>query len=373
LLQVHQFPREFVFPALDLAVDDRIVESAPRLNPRVRRVEDVVEWLTDQCLLPPDDATAGCRAFLSAGAEKRVDEAEAFVLHGKALRVFVRRLRQETEEGEVREWLAVDRITRSRGSGDREAVFLASGAIRFRDRTATGVLRESAAAELTSLTQADESFMRVWQKYGEMEEKVVFERVRLVGLLPYDNHEVLPDGSVRFDLAGAETAEKLAVLNAGDELEAAGSPPDLERLTGGFDGQSGRKRQATEKEDRQFLGEVVEAPNPASRSVVLRGEPGQTPPPTGVLHVSIQGDRRRLERRREVQEKIRTGRCAMPQLGFILEGADTPFARHLEHKAVTPRVLAKVFTRDGKVTPPTPRQEAAICAALNTTAVKTIR
>lgn len=360
-VQIHQFVKEFVLPVLDLAVDDKATEQARRLNPRVRDTDDVVAWLTEECFLPDDGAGAQTRAFLSMGERDATKPGEAFVLHGRSLRVFVRQVSRPNRDGAVEDRLMVDKVTRTRGDTSRVPIYLISGGVRFCDWSAAGQMRATAQAELAALASSDESFLRAWQEYGAMEERVVFERARSVGALAYDSITYLPDG-IQFNLKSSELADQLALLEDNDSLEASANPPDLTRLT-----PSDPDKEPERRKDAQFVGKLVETPTPDARSLLLEHGDDQTPPEEGWLCVCVIGDSKIFERRKDAQKKIRTGTCAMPQLGLLLEGARVPLSRHVDHKALTDRVLNKVFrTRDGHRSPPTPAQEEAIRVALNT-------
>jgi len=363
LLQVHKFPRELSSLNLELAVDETIVEQARKLHPRAAGIEDVIQWLADQCLLPAHGDGTAIRAFLSAGKGDSEDQTDAFVLHGKTLRLFIRRVRSAAAEDKSPspEFLSVDRITRTRGDANRHPIILASGQLHFCDRTAVGRLRASARAELAALAQSDESFLATWRKYGELEERIILERARSIGVIAYSSFEFLPDGTIRFDLSSPGVEQKLGQLESGDVLEVNNVAP---RVIGQLDltwADCEAEQSAKDDQASLLVGEVVGNILPASHCVVLKpDEESQQPPLSGLMFLSIMGDRTRLARRREAQERILSG--PMPQLGLLLEGADAPIPRHQRTPALTRRVREKIFPEN----PPTPRQEKAISVALNT-------
>ena len=97
-------------------------------------------------------------------------------------------------------------------------------------------------------------------------------------------------------------------------------------------------------------------------------EPGE-PPPSGVLHPSLAGDRVRLQRRENARTRIGAANAAMVQLGLLLEGAETiVVARRKEYATVPPRIRRE-FGPAG----PTARQEAALLVAMNTPDIAVIQ
>lgn len=360
LVRVHQFARELPPLPLELAVDEKIVEQASKFNPRVRSVGEVIEWLQDQCLLSGEGAKPIQRAFMSVSKNTAGAYDDGFVLHGKALRVFVRRVQEQQTSGETSEFTRVEKITRSRAGFDPEAIILVSGAISFCDRTTAGKLKAGIRAVLDAALQSDQSFHRMWEGYGQLEERMIIDDARVCGALAYSSFELQPDGSFRFDLVEPLGSERLAILKRGNELEAGENPPDFDQLEASLSSGDPMRRN-----NCQFTGELKGKPHAASHSIILSSD--AAPPPSGYLSVAIGGDIPRLQRRRNVQESIRTGQCEMMHLGLLLEGKDLPSARHIEHKAITPRVLEKVFRRtDGTTGRPTRAQEDAIRAALET-------
>lgn len=361
-VQFHQFfPKDYVFPSLKIAVDERAFEQARRVNPKMRSVGEFLAWLSDECLLPDGGTGLGIRAFISMGGRKANSGTNAFALLGRSLRVFVRRDRLSGEDTAASESLIVDKVTRSRGDIEQGRIYLVSGLICFCDRTAAGELRVRDQAQLEEIATTDESFIRAWERYGQLEESTVYEQARSIGAFAYTGIEYLPEG-IRFDLDDEDAVDRLPFIDAGDELEATATKPNLDIMT-----QADGGGETDRNERTQFVGVVAEPPASGSCSVILDPIDNQTPPDSGWLFLSILGDRKRFERRRDAREKIRSGRCPMPRLGLLLEGADVHTGRASNHKALTDRVLNKVFrTRDGRKNPPTPIQEEAIRVALNT-------
>ncbi len=372
-VQVHQFPKEFVLPTLSIAVDERAFEQSRRVNPRLRRTEDLLDWLREECLLADGGTGFGNRAFLSMGRKGGKEAEDAFVLYGSSLRVFIRRDRLRGPDPAAGEALFVQKITRSRGDLSQEAIYLVSGQVTFCDRTVAGELRAREQAQLDAIRTSDESFLRAWERYGQIEERVLIKKLLGVGALSYDSTELLPDGDLQFNLVEPLSDRSCEFLEEQDELEAGSNRPDLAAaalrlsyLEKAEDAASTGQPPPRPTIKGPFVGELTEIPLPGSRSLVLRGE-ALLAPNSGWLYISVQGETRVFERREKARDMISSGRCPIPRLGLLLEGADVQAGRPSDRKALTDHVLAKVFrTRDGRRNPPTPVQEDAIWVALNT-------
>ncbi|KAL4216251.1 hypothetical protein ACF0H5_024583 [Mactra antiquata] len=89
-------------------------------------------------------------------------------------------------------------------------------------------------------------------------------------------------------------------------------------------------------------------------------EDGVQPPESGVLFVSLSGDRRRMERREKAQSLIASAECPMPQLGLLIEGKAVRQRRCKQEKPLS-SAARKAFGGE-----PTVRQIEALKVALNT-------
>lgn len=356
LLQAHTFQLELRL-GLQIGVEEQAVDKARNLNWRIKTSEELVNRLTEQCLLPPIDSRE-VRAFLSAGEERSEETPEAFVLHGHSVRVHVKRELSPTGEGEM---FVVDRVARSGKASPRYPIAHVEGNIQFTDATVAAWARGEGVGELQQLVTDGTSFLELWKKYGDLEENSILNAARVVGTIGYQGWEQLPNGDFCFHVDRA-SKEKLARLETNDsmEMEAAEEVPALLRDSSltwkGFEeSQHGQRRTSV-----SFRGEVVGSPDAGRREVVLKSD-DEHPPSKGVLFPSIQGDRRRLERRQEAEERISSLQCSLP-IAHLLVGTRVPVPRRKELPALTPKVREKLFGDH----PPTPQQEEAIRVALNT-------
>ena len=361
-VQAHTFQSDLRLGRLHIGIDEQAIEKARNIygrNRRNRTPKALVDWLTDQCLLPAGPS-GEVRAFLSAGKEPRRETPEAFALHGRSVRVHVKRVPAPTGEGEV---ILVDRIVRSGGQSPRYPIAHVEGDIQFTEATVEAWARGEGLGELQQLVNDDTNFLALWEKYGDLEENSILNEARAIGGIAYREWERGRDGEIEFDVGGdPEIAEKLARLDPGDSMDAAKEVPAIlldENLTWA----------EAQRGQRPFQGELAERPHIPRKTLVLRPtSDDEDPPQEGFLFPSIQGDTRRLERRREAEEKIRTLQCCLP-ISHLLVGARVPTPRRKELPALTAKVREKLFGDH----PPTPQQEEAIRVALNTPDIAVIQ
>lgn len=359
LVQVHEFPARYDWPdPVDIGVDDKLVEQVRQKLARSVTAAEATQWLNDRFLLHADDGTA--RVFLSGSPTPETDQSGAFRLHGRGYAVDVAKGRDD-------KLLATRVVEAKRGSSpdERRPVVLVLGRIRFCDATIAGAFRGAARTQLDQLVEQAGSYLNVWKEYNKLERESVLRRARTLGWLRYSKRLLQGDGRWRFfveDTKQLETA--LQVLrNAEDvDLEAAQNPPpELQQATDDAatttdDGPARSQR------SRIFVGSFSGA-EPQRRTIDLQppiDSDDREPPESGVLFLSVSGDRKRLERREHAQSLIASAECPMPQLGLLLEGSAVPERRRKTEDALSVAARA-VFGGE-----PTARQVEALRVALNT-------
>jgi hypothetical protein len=359
LVQVHEFPARYDWPdPVDIGVDDKLVEQVRQKLGRSVTAAEATQWLNDRFLLLADDGTA--RVFLSGSPTPETDQSGAFRLHGRGYAVDVAKGRDD-------KLLATRVVEAKRGSSpdERRPVVLVLGRIRFCDATIAGAFRGAARTQLDQLVEQAGSYLNVWKEYNKLERESVLRRARTLGWLRYSKRLLQGDGRWRFFVEDSKQLETaLQVLrNAEDvDLEAAQNPPpELQQATDdaatATDDSAARSQRS-----RIFVGSFSGA-EPQRRTIDLQppiDSDDREPPGSGVLFLSVSGDRKRLERREHAQSMIASAECPMPQLGLLLEGSAVPERRRKTEDALSVAARA-VFGGE-----PTARQVEALRLALNT-------
>ncbi len=354
-LQVHTFLHALTLPPIELGVDEKVLETLERIDRKLASPERALQWLDEQFLL---DGENGRRGFATAESK-----AGGFALFGRTTRAFLRRvMRSDSTEG-----LIVDRVARGRGQGG-EQLALVAGDIRFVDATVAGKLRADAAAQLSSLVSVGSSFLDLWSRYGAMENEAALRRARRARWLTYDHVESLPDGRYRFSLANdctledADQFKRTLTEEQGLGVEAVGEVPEVLTREMSWGEYEAQPRPKDAPSPATFKGRIELQRRDRTVTLAQRRSDEGAPPDTGALIVSLHGDKTRLKRRAEADTAIRGHTNPMPQLRHLLEGLDVAVPRYGGIAPVTPNVRRKVFgTRS-----PTPTQEKALSAALNT-------
>jgi hypothetical protein len=359
LVQVHEFPARFDWPGpVDIGVDDKLVEQVRQKLARSVTAAEATQWLHDRFLLQADDGTA--RMFLSGSPTPETDQRGAFRLHGRGYAVDVAKGRDD-------KLLATRVVEARRGStpDERRPVVLVLGRIRFCDGTIAGAFRGAAKTQLDQLVEQAGSYLNVWNEYHKLERESVLRRARTLGWLGYSKCLLQADGRWRFFVDDPKQfGAALQILrNAEDvELEAAQTPPpELQEATD-VAGRPTDGGASPPTKPRIFVGSFSGAE--LQRCTIDIQPPidsdDREPPQSGVLFLSLSGDRKRLERRERAQSLIASAECPMPQLGLLLEGIAVPERRSKTEDALSAAARA-VFGGE-----PTARQVEALRVALNT-------
>lgn len=359
LLHVHEFPARYDWPDhVDIAVDDKIVEQVRQKLGRGVSASEVTQWLGDRFLLLAADGSA--RVFLSGSPTPETDQRGAFRLHGRGYAIDIAKGRDDK--------LLITRLVEAklgRSPDERRPVVLVLGHVRFCDATIAGVFRGTARTQLDQLVEQAGSYLNIWRDYNKLERESVLRRARTLGWLRYGKRQIQGDGRWRFfveDTKQLETALEVLRNSEDVDLEAAQNPPpELQQAT---DEPLAAVEEPTSRAPRSriFVGAFSGA-ELHRRAIDLQpplDSDDREPPESGVLFLSVSGDRKRLERREHAQSLIASAACPMPQLGLLLEGSAVPERRRKVEDALS-QAAREVFGGE-----PTARQIEALRVALNT-------
>lgn len=316
---------------------DRITVGVAQL--RRRRADQVLAWLDEEIGLDAPDPAI----IVSVGGSRDLN-VQAFRLVGQSHYVDVRL---------VADRLLVERVTSRRGR-ESGTMCLVHGSVRFVDATRLGQVTAADRAELRRLTDADNSYLQVWNRYNVIERESRERTARLAGTAAYDDRRRLMDGRWEFDLVSSVRSNRLLEALALGEIpleagaEAAYDEPgvDSRRTTG--------RRTLAGSARLSARGTVVIEPDVDDYGVDL--------PRRGVLSGSFTADRIRLERRHQAQARAVSAR-AFPvlQLSRVLAGQAPLAPGRLEHHEPLSRRASEALGA-----PPTSAQVDAITIALNT-------
>ena len=349
-VQTFLFPDRFALgTGIQIGADRKIIDEARRLA----GASDPVAWLDEEFVVRLDLDEAGAPALLVASAGRQHATApDSFRVFGRTATADLRR------DAEGR--LFIERLARRRGR-EPDRLFLLGGTFEVTDldRTQAVELKH----ELDALLQAQDSYMSLWVEYNEIEKRQTLAAARDLGWWPYSECHLAPDGAWSFRLDRAEDALQVqAAKDRGLMVEADTRPPlELSDPSG----------TATPDDDdawlyaegpKTFIG-TPRSVDVDSRRIYAAGTGAENepdPPASGVLSVSLLGDRVRLSRRNEAVDRLTSGRAPMARLVHLLEQKPIPFARVHKTQALSKRALA-LFPHG-----PNDRQKQAIDVAINT-------
>jgi len=354
MLEVREFPVEHIWPdAIDLGVDEKIVEAIRLKRKKLVGIADVIGWLAETVLI---ELQGGSQLVLLSGSPTpQADKRSNFRLYGKGMAVDIAR------DDEDR--LLVTRVVEAKRpqGNERRPILIVRGQFKFVDYTIAGRFRGTARSVLDHIVEDASSYLGIWKEYNKLERQSILDKAREFGWLKYSSCRQLPEGAWRFKLENSESLEagiRFLEDNETVDLEAAVRPPaELVEAVEADDEPPARGR-------RIFAGECIHYDRKSATLDIRTQQVGadeDTPPPErGVVFMSLSGDRKRLERREHAQALIASAECPMPQLGLLIEGKIVPERRRKQWPALT-EAARKVFGGD-----PTDRQIEALRIALNT-------
>jgi len=346
LIQNHEFPLGHSLPEeLTLQIGDDLLDELGRRR-GLRTLDQVERFLADECVLHPADSRPGSRLVVSAGRSRGESLNQAFRVHGPRFCMDVER--RTVAGGPVgASALFVRRVVAARAGADREpaAMQLVEVRLVFKDASKGSVASE-VRTELEAILQASGSYLGLWAEYNDLERRVIESEATEFGSLAYTRWSETRTG-VRFEcghLDGSGLSRLRACRQDRVDLQATEEPSDAE------DGPP---------HGRVFVGEPVAVDG---NVVVVRPRENDAtrPPPRGFLSVCVIGDRKRLQRRERARDLVAAARCPVPWLGLLIEGKPFPVTRRKRNEPLS-AAARKAFRGN-----PTPAQEMAVDAALNT-------
>jgi hypothetical protein len=311
--------------------------------------------LGDATQAPKPDATR-TNSFCVTGDSIRFVATETPVHDGKAI-------------------FAITRLTKLRSGSDR-ALRLAKGQLAFVDWREAGRIQFLAKAQMTALTRDNDSYLKKWDEFGDLEGEILLRKAREIGALHYsDPHQgrASDDGKASVSVLISESSDSaLKALKTGNapEVQIVSEVPDYLK-NGDLTFKDFVAGLAQEVQSDEFVNTIspreaeayltVSEFDPDSRRLTLATE--TLPTESGLFILSLAGEIAQITRRMEARRKILDGRAANPQLGPLIEekGQIAPTRPPQKTEPLTAFVLEKIFSNA-----PTMKQREAIKVALET-------
>ena len=291
--------------------------------------------------------------------------------------VHSRRTQRGTFELRGREWLAsinevngywnLSKLTRTRQASS--ALRILQGNIRFVDVSAAGQLSQPIHKHaLEEIIRSHGGYTLTWQQYSRTEWAMKVEAARHLGSLSYKSIDEGKKEKEWTFLVKSHSArnfkdkwEQLIKSDSGNRrdltLEVMAHLPDwldneMDVETSGLSGGKGKP----------WLCELVSFEDDELITLRLDAERDRRPPGEGFICLSMHGDRKVIQRRERAVESIQQRNNPMPQLRFLLEGAEVP----VDHRKSIKALPASSAARKQFKGEPTLMQKKALEVALNT-------
>jgi len=300
---------------------------------------EYISWLADQLVIAGTALHPEPRLLVTASPSSGSNPRRApFRIWGSSLAVDVLWTEQEGQGAYV-----ISRVIHSSrlSTTERSPIWIVVGGLTVRDEAAALTKR---LAALDVVDDEGRGYLKLWEDYQTIEEKLAQDRALQLGSLHYMQARKR-ESSWHFYVADPEVLSRLGGQRE-VELEVAAAEKGARRA---------------------FCGTVdIQASTPGGPGLptclVLRSQGEDSEPPgSGLLRVSMRGLEANWKRRQQALVRIRTNSAATIPLTSILEGRSTRSMRGRSVSPLSPAVRA-VFGPAG----PTEAQIKALDVALNT-------
>ena len=310
--------------------------------------------------------TQGIYSYVVIGVHVKVHEKNKFDEFIIAADSFYIQVKKQVDEFE-KEYYSAVKIIKNIKKNDYK-FFLAKGNLKFTDE------KEAVKEEVLQAIGGfkNSSYIKVWDRYGELERKIIFNKACDLGALKYDNLE--PEASmnmVRVDIHNDPNMDKR--LKVFQKEFTKGDIVNLS-IINPFDKSLENDLNSFMERNKKYIvnAKLASDINITKKCIYLildeQGLQLINQMKNGYIFMSIQGDEKRLKRREIARKKIENLTNPMPNLAAILEGKSVSKPRKKHIPALSELVKNEIFTnkKTGIYRPPTEKQASAIEMALNT-------
>ena len=346
----------FLQDQISIGITEKIVEQVSKEYLPSRNTADitaVIDWLREKTIIRSD---FGTYIMISAGVNKQPGVPTSFTIHGDGIQVDI--TTQSPQD------YRVIRVARRRSMRDMASVTLLTGDIDYGDATAAKSFLTVGKSILDGIVRQADSYLNLWQKYNELEQKEIFREIKEFGWIEYEGLDEREDGVV-FSLAKNKSIDaKLTYLieHIGDglQLEVNSAVPSYlfsdSEIPNGFLDDSKTLLKGV-------IGELRRVdPDSRELTLVLQNIDDETElAPMGFIYLPFAGDQVRLQRREEARDKIANANTPLPWLAMLLEDGGVIPSPHYRRIRVAKKDVRMIFGGE-----PTMRQMDALDVALNT-------
>lgn len=321
---------------------------------KINGLQNLTNKLWEDTIFHPTNGETYYIVGIPSDKGRETDEYSNFVIVANDYYIFVEK---KTDESQM-EYFEAEKV--SRKIGDKFRYILVRGVIKYTHEKE--IIQDQVKQALGNIS--DDLYIKIWDRYGEMEEKIVFDRIRKAGAIRFVSFE--PSGTaVRLDLApnteeAAETFASFVKKGSMINILAANPlsiPVENIEFKQFFDKKEIRDELVTAR-----LEEEIESA--AGRVMITLDETNSlrlAKLQQGYIFMSVLGDKQRLERRSQARHQIESMACPMTDLMAVLEGKRGSVAKK---KNIEP--LSAELLKDERYQKLTPNQIEAIRIALNT-------
>lgn len=337
--------------AFDVALGEAVLK-------RLARCGDVNKFLQEQMLFY---AEGDPEAYFVLDEGTGEDGGSDFIISGRDFALPVK-----AREYMGRQIFMAEKIRRV-SPEDGGKTSLGRGIINFRDYSSAEVLGELARQQMKDIYRSGSAYLAAWDKYSALEEQLLLDRVRKIGVLEYSHLQMEGHANASCRVSGRIPAE----LRPGDSLELVGETPaylNKPNVTWA-EFQAEKYAEAQKKGNARGACAIIEIDHANS---ILEVDAGDVVlPPSGRFLLATYGDSRQVERRQVARDKVINGKAANPYLGLLIEDdATLPPSRACGERIepMSAYVRDKIFARGC-----TDNQRDAIDIALNTPDIALIK
>lgn len=279
----------------------------------------------------------------------------AFTIHGEGINIPIKKSIDESDNYRFKALKLVSFVNVYR----RDSLRLVKGEIEFKN----GLMSARIASELGDILEADDSYLKSWDKYLEEEGNRLINRAKMVGEMNLLNIEPNGNGySLRFENLHEILSTDDWISFVDDTASYINSDINFVEYLENRDRISKLKNTSKDSKTKSFKIDKIDG-----NFISIKTDENIDKYKDKKVVLSIYGDEAQLSRKYQARQRLLQGKSGNPVLGLIIDGKEKVKEylsknRSKNIEPLTNYVREKIFPNN----PPTKNQEQAINIALNT-------
>ena len=341
LADIYFFAYEKSLPKFNVDIDNKIFEQLRKKN-YGKSLEKVSKKLKEKVTIKINGFN-----YYIVSVYRDSDELDSFVLFSDEFAISIKKNKTDNEKISF----TISKLLSTIPKGSSVLILLKTD-IEFK----SGLIEEKIANDLTNIINKNNSYIRAWDKYLDIEGDILLKKAQDIGVIEVNKIEVHSD---KIELICSNIPKQ---LSKDDSIGFFDEKPNYLEDNFTFKEFLALIEKEFESNKKELFFRIVDK---KESSIFIQNLINPKELEGKVVAFSLLGDKVQIARKLQAREMIMTGKSANPFLGLILEGGEKlkeyPKPKMTNIEPLSNEIKKKIFAKE-----PTSNQIEAIKIAINT-------